>query len=107
MLNLYASRVPMEAWYALTDAIRQSIAAGRHAYLVVPSQFTVEAEQALFAALDTPILMKAQVKSFRSLVRDILQEGSGLRTPVLTEEGRRMLVPVSYTHLTLPTKRIV
>lgn len=92
MLNLYASRVPMEAWYALTDAIRQSIAAGRHAYLVVPSQFTVEAEQALFAALDTPILMKAQVKSFRSLVRDILQEGSGLRTPVLTEEGRRMLV---------------
>lgn len=92
MIDLYPSRFPEDAWAALVEAIKESLSRGRRAYLVVPSQFTVEAEQALFEALHTNVLMQAQVKSFHSLVRDILQEGSGLRTPVVTEEGRRMLI---------------
>lgn len=92
MIDLYASRFPEDAWRGLVDALQDSLSHGHRAYLVVPSQFTVEAEQALFEALDTKVLMQAQVKSFHSLVRDILQEGSGLRTPLVTEEGRRMLV---------------
>lgn len=92
MIDIYPSRFPEDAWKGLVEAIKHSLSRGRRAYLVVPSQFTVEAEQALFEALQTNVLMQAQVKSFHSLVRDILQEGSGLCTPVITEEGRRMLI---------------
>ena len=44
-------------------------------------------------------------------LRDLKQEALNLRlqqaTGQLENTARRRLVPVSYTHLTLPTKRIV
>ena len=59
---------------------------------MVPSQYTVEAEQELFAFLETDVLMQVQVKSFQSLTREILQEGRGYRRPVVDETGRAMLL---------------
>lgn len=58
MIDLYASRFPEDAWRGLVDALQDSLSHGHRAYLVVPSQFTVEAEQALFEALDTKVLMQ-------------------------------------------------
>ncbi len=92
MLRLYPSRYPDQASHALYEELKKSYQGGRRCYLVVPSQYTVEAEQELFQYLETDVLLQVQVKSFQSLTREILQEGSGYRRPVIDEIGRAMLL---------------
>lgn len=92
MLRIYPSRYPDQASQALYQELKKSYLNGRRCYLVVPSQYTVEAEQELFAFLETDVLMQVQVKSFQSLTREILQEGRGYRRPVVDETGRAMLL---------------
>ena len=92
MIRICASRYPDQASYALMSAIKKARSSGRRCYLVVPAQYTVEAEQGLFAFLQTDVLMDIQIKSFHSLVREILQEGKGYRKPLLDEAGRAMVL---------------
>lgn len=91
MIRLYPARVPADASRALLKPIKDALQRGR-VFLVVPNQFTVEAEQMLFDRLETDVLMNVQVKSFASLVRDILESGAGRQLTVISEQGRRMLL---------------
>lgn len=92
MIRIHPSRYPDQATQSLYGAIKKSKDQGRRAYLVVPSQFTVEAEQGLLDYLQEDILLDVQVKSFQSLVREILQEGRGFKRPSLDDTGRAMLL---------------
>lgn len=92
MLYLYPARRSDDATKALYEAVKRALHAQKRAFLVVPNQFTVEAEQSLFDALETEVLFRLQVKTFASLVRDILENGHGFTRTVLTEQGSRMLV---------------
>lgn len=92
MLYLHCSRYPQQASASLGEEIKASLTKGKRVYLLVPSQFTVEAEIFLFQSLGTDILYRAQVKSFASLEREILQASSDQAGQKLTELGRRMLL---------------
>lgn len=91
-MKLFLSRNPEKASLALYKEIRKSLECGRRAYLVVPSQFTLEAEQTLFDFLSEKVLMKAQVKSFQSLMRDILESSGRSKFPSISNRGMRMLI---------------
>ncbi|MDY3051987.1 MAG: PD-(D/E)XK nuclease family protein [Ndongobacter sp.] len=92
MLRIHASRYPDQATTSLIRSMSASAAKGRRCYFVVPSQFTVEAEQILFDALERDTLLQIQVKTFRSLERELLEAGKGLKHPQLTDSGRVMLL---------------
>ena len=92
MLNLHISRFREQASQSLYAAMKCSLQKGRRAYLVVPSQFTVETEQAVFRAFGAQSLMQVQIKSYPSIAREILEAGVGLKRSTLHETGRTMLL---------------
>lgn len=92
MLRLHVSRFREQASQSLYAAMKQTLQKGRRAYLVVPSQFTVETEQAVFRAFESQSLMQVQIKSYPSIAREILEAGVGLKRSTLRETGRTMLL---------------
>lgn len=92
MIRVICSRYAEEASQGLFSLMKKSMEKGRRAYLVVPSQYTVEAEEALFSYFQTDVLLNMKVKSFSSLQREILQQAGGLKKTPLSEAGRRMLL---------------
>lgn len=70
--------------------IREALAAGRRAVLIVPEQFTYETERALAAELGAGLL-DVSVFSFTTLARRVLRE-TGERAVFLSAQGKRMAI---------------
>ncbi len=90
---VYISRKPDKAVKALYRSIEDSLKVeGKECVLIVPDQYTVEAEQALLDFLGSSVLMRVQVKSFRNLATDILNMVIPKDTKFLTDRASRMLI---------------
>lgn len=92
-MKIHVSRHPDRCVQALYRSIEQGLKdPKKKAILLVPDQYTVEAEQALLDFTGQSVLFRVQVKSFRSLAEEIVSRGAGRRDPVLSPVGRRMLL---------------
>lgn len=92
MIFIHAESCPDEATTGLIRALSEVDRQGGRSCLIVPAQFTAEAEQLLLERLDTRVLMRTQVKSFNTLTRNLLEVGRGLKRRTIGRIGRTMLV---------------
>ena len=76
----------------LAQAIADAVAQGHSALLIVPDQYTLQAEQALIRQMGTRGLMDAEVLSFTRLCERVLEQTGGLARPMLDQRGRAMAV---------------
>lgn len=60
--------------------------------LLVPEQFTLQAERDLIQKLHLPGIIKAEVLSFTSLARRVFSEVGGLTRTLLNEQGKNMIL---------------
>jgi ATP-dependent helicase/nuclease subunit B len=63
---------------------------GKPAMLLVPEQYTLEAERALMAALSVPGLLHIQVMSPSRFVEDVFSRVGGARLTAIDERGKAM-----------------
>ncbi len=61
----------------LMEQLRESLTAGRRTIIIVPEQFSFEAEKKLYGYLGAQLFNRLHTCSFVTLSRDILQECSG------------------------------
>lgn len=92
-LRVHLSRQPDAAAASLYRSIGRWLEyPDNKAILLVPDQYTVEAEQALFDFFHRDSLLRLQVKSFSSLARDIFEEGQGRKDLLLSGDGQKMVL---------------
>ncbi len=60
--------------------------------LMVPEQFTLQAERDLIARLNLPGLMRVEVLSFTRLAQRVLNETGGNRRTLINEQGKIMIL---------------
>ena len=65
---------------------------GEALILLVPEQYTLQAERDLIAALGSQGIMQVEVMSFSSLGRRVLQDAGGVTRVVLSETGKVMVL---------------
>ena len=92
MLTLHLSRIPDQAADSLHQAALRAYQKGRRVDVVVPNQYTVEAEQALMELLEEDVLFDLSVRTFSALEKEIFFRGQGYRRPVLSDLGRTMIL---------------
>ena len=92
MLKIVASRNPNKNTDYLYSKIKENIEEGKESYLVVPEQFTLGSELDLFNKLPYEGFSLVSVKSFRSLVADILQTRGGLEKNFISEPAQNILM---------------
>lgn len=76
----------------IARAIKQTLQCGRKAFLIVPDQFTLDAERQLMDQLDAVGLLRVEVLSFSRLCARILEHGGQPKGAVLDARGRAMMV---------------
>ena len=86
MLTIYYGRESVDKEKFIFDNIK-----GR-ALIVVPDQFTLEAERELFEALGVTALMDVEVLSMSRLGYRLLSELGGSRRTFIDKYGRQMLL---------------
>ena len=67
----------------------------RKVFLIVPEQFTVEAEKRLLKSLDTGGLIQSEVLSFRRLSHWVLDKYGGVKKPILNASGKAMALSLA------------
>lgn len=76
----------------LMEALRTQLTAGRRVLIIVPEQFSFEAEKKLYAFLGAELFNRLQTYSFVTLSHDILRKhGSGARTSGYASEQEKLL----------------
>ncbi|MDD2422512.1 MAG: PD-(D/E)XK nuclease family protein, partial [Heliobacteriaceae bacterium] len=76
----------------IRQALAESPLVGSSLILLVPEQATFQMEQALVAAVETGVVIRAQVYSFRRLAWQVLQEVGGSARLPIGELGKRMVL---------------
>lgn len=92
MLNIYTGRESLDKDKFMFDSIGASLEKGRRVILIVPDQFTLQAEKNAFAYLDVEGLMDLEVLSFSRLANRVFAEvGGGLKT-YINNYGKYMMI---------------
>jgi len=60
--------------------------------LLVPEQFTLQAERDLIAKMKLPGIMRAEVLSFTRLARRVFEEAGGATKTLINEQGKHMVL---------------
>lgn len=76
----------------LAQVTQRALAQGRRVYLLVPDQYTLQAERELMAQLQAPGLLQVEVLSFTRLCQRVLEHCGCPSTAVLDARGRAMAV---------------
>ncbi len=77
---------------AIAAAMQQAIDQGRNAFLLVPDQFTLDAEHLLMEYMHSDGLMQAEVLSFSRLSARVLEQCGQPKGGLLDARGRAMMV---------------
>ena len=76
----------------LARVARHALEEGRRAYLIVPDQYTLQAERELMSQLHAPGLLQVEVLSFTRLCQRVLEHCGSPSTAMLDARGRAMAV---------------
>ncbi len=77
---------------AIAAAMQETLRQGRSAYLVVPDQFTLDAERLLMEHMRSDGLLQAEVLSISRLTARVLEQCGQPKGGVLDARGRTMMV---------------
>ena len=86
MLNIFYSRLDCDTNRFIFDNVTKGTV------LLVPDQFSLQAEKDAFHYLKTDALMDVEVLSFSRLQDRVIRETGGIRFPVIDKQGRHMLL---------------
>lgn len=93
MINLFTARENRDKEKFMYDRIRRDTSRKkRQVYVIVPDQYTLEAEKQAFRYLNEACLFDIEITSLRRFGRKILNKAGLENTPVLTKDGRFMLL---------------
>lgn len=91
-MKVIAGRAKSGTSDAILEGIKNRTTAGEHAVLIVPEQYSFQAERDLVEKLDKPGILGTEVLSFSRLVHRVLEvEGDQGRNPI-SDLGRIMLL---------------
>lgn len=92
MLNIHTGRENLDKDKFMFESISGQLKEGRSVILIVPDQFTLQAEKNAFAYLDVKGLMSLEVLSFSRLANRVFSEvGGGLKSFV-NNYGKYMMI---------------
>lgn len=91
MLHIYYGRESADREKFIFDRIRQDLTSGR-TILLVPDQYTLEAEQQAFRHLQAQCLMDVEVLSMSRLGSRLLSELGGSKQTFIDKYGRHMIL---------------
>ncbi len=91
-MKIIAGRAGSGKTDALYKLAKNRIAKGLNAVLIVPEQYSFQAERDLVERLDKPGVLGAEVLSFSRLVHRILEVEGGLGTNHISDLGKTMLL---------------
>lgn len=93
MLNIYYSRECLDKEKFIYTRIReQGYGPDRRAIVLVPDQYTLEAERRAAECLQTDVLLGLDIYSLSHLGHTVLQETGWSRLPFVDKYGRQMLL---------------
>ncbi len=93
MLNIYYGRENTDKEAFMYGEIRkQGYGPGSRVIVIVPDQYTLEAERQAFRHLDVTALVGLEITGFSRLGYNILKELGGSRRPFIDKYGRQMLL---------------
>lgn len=98
-MKIIASRNSSSNKKYMFDQIEKDLRAGRSVYYVVPEQFTLSTELELFDALQLQSIVDLKVKSFRSIINEILVTCGGARLNFLSEQAQKLILKISISQV--------
>ena len=91
MLNIYYARERVDKEKFIFDSLAQK-EKNRRALLIVPDQFTLDAERALFDYIQETSMMDIEVLSMSRLGYRLLEENGGSKRSFIDKYGRSMIL---------------
>ncbi len=96
MLRLIIGKAGTGKTAAVYQELRQAVKAGEsRRYLLVPEQYSHEAERELCAICGDSLSLTAEVFSFTGLARRVIQERGGQAAPLLDKGGRLLCMALA------------
>ena len=92
MLNIHTGRENLDKDRFMFDRIKERLSRGKRVILIVPDQFTLQAEKNAFAYLDTKGLMDLDVLSFSRLANRVFSEVGGNQKTFINNYGKYMMI---------------
>ena len=86
-------------WPRVLAAVRDAYRAGERCILLVPEQFTLQAERDLVEALDVPGFFDIQVFSTSRLTRKVFERAGQDGRILVDEKGRRLALSLCLSRL--------
>ena len=91
MLNIFYARESADKEKFIFDSLAAK-ESGRRAFLIVPDQFTLDAERELFDCLKGTSIMDIEVLSMSRLGYRLLEEGGGSKRSFIDKYGRHIIL---------------
>ena len=92
MIKIHTGREQINKDRFMFDLIRERLDKGRRVILIVPDQFTLQAEKNAFECMNLPGLMDLEVLSFSRLAGRVLSEVGGGLKKFINNYGKYMMI---------------
>lgn len=93
MLNLYMGRADIDKDQLIYDQIKEQRKKGAEkVFVIVPDQFTLQAERTAFEKLKAKGIMDIEILSFSRLAHRVLEETGGMTRTYIDEHGKHMII---------------
>ena len=91
-MQVLISRNPLNNQKYIHENIAKDLKAGRQVYYVVPEQFTLSTEQEIFRALNKKSIVDLKIKSFRSIINEVLTYTGLINANFLTDTSQKFII---------------
>lgn len=95
MINLIISRSQKANTEYVENMINKLNKEKKRVYLVVPQQFTLNTELRLFNSLEDKAILDIKVKSFTTLIREVLSYRGGIKKNSITNSGKNLIMKIA------------
>ncbi len=94
-MKLIASRNSLSNKNKMFEYIRQDLENNKRVYLIVPEQSTLSTELDVFEYFKFESTIDLKVKSFRSIINEILLKQGGLKLNFLSEASQKLILKIA------------
>lgn len=94
-MRVNVSRNPLSNKKEMFEQIRKDIDNKKKVYLIVPEQSTLSTELDLFEYFNIQSILDLKVKSFRSIINEILLSKGGLKLNFISEFSQKLLLKIA------------
>lgn len=94
-MKVIVSRNPLSNKNQMFENIREDLKKGKRIYLIVPEQSTLSTEIDIFNYFNFDSIMDLKVKSFKSIINEILLKEGGLKLNYLSEHSQKLILKIA------------